>query len=234
MARTQKIKIINILLSSIDGKIASHSQESTAQRRQLKWTNDDDFQHMRKLTAQCDGVLIGARTLNSEIGAFRVADLRKDKTEPHWFIMTKSGAVNHAHPFWQQQKIPKSIFHFDGMESLVKFFDDLRKKKIKKLALLGGGELNGFFWENDLVSELYLTISPLMIGTQNAPSLLKTNQPLHKQLKLVEIRNKKNFLFLHYIKTKNAIRFQNSTEMITSKSLASSKTPLFPTSLSNE
>lgn len=200
MARAQKIKIINILLSSLDGKIATHQQESSAQRRLLKWTNDDDFNHMQKLTATCDAVLIGARTLHSEIGAFRVAHLRKDGNEPHWFVMTKSGKINLEHPFWTQEKISKSVFYFSGLSSVFEFLDLLHQKKMKTVALLGGGELNGFFWEHDLVSELHLTISPFIIGAQNAPSLIKTTHPLHKKLKLVNVTQKKNFLFLHYKK----------------------------------
>lgn len=200
MARTQKIKIINILLSSLDGKIATHTEESTAERRLLKWTNNDDFNHMQKLTATCDAVLIGARTLQNEIGAFRVSHLRKDASEPHWFVMTKSGKINLEHQFWKQENIPKSVFYFNGLASVFDFFDLLHQKKMKKVALLGGGELNGFFWEHDLVSELYLTISPFIIGAQNAPSLVKTTHPLHKKLKLLNVTQKKNFLFLHYKK----------------------------------
>lgn len=198
MARTQKIKIINILLASLDGKIATHHQESTAQRRQLQLTNEDDFNHMRQLTAQCDAVLIGARTLHSEIGAFRVADLRKDHKEPHWFVMTKSGRVNVEHPFWKQKNISKSLFQFKGSASIFTFLNLLRSKKIKKIALLGGGELNGFFWEHNLVSELHLTLSPFIIGTQNSPNLIASTHPLHKKLQLIKIKRKKSFLFLHY------------------------------------
>lgn len=198
MARAQKIKIINILLSSLDGKIATHHQESTHQRRMLQWTNDDDFNHMRQLTAKCDAVLIGARTLDCEIGAFRVADLRKDHTEPHWYVMTKSGVLNPEHPFWKQDNIPKSVFYFKDIVSVSELLDDLHKKKFKKIALLGGGELNGFFWENNFVSDLHLTLSPFVVGYKNAPCLIKTEHPLHKKLKLITIKKKNNFLFLHY------------------------------------
>lgn len=221
MARTQKLKIINILLGSVDGKIASHDQQSSSERRLLQFTNTDDFKHLQKITAQCDAVLIGAKSLHSESGAFRVAHLRKDQREPHWFVMTKSGNIKFEHPFWKQQDIPKSIFHHSTLSSrdstagssitntnemydnyykgnIFDFFKSLSQQKIKKIALLGGGELNGFFWEHNLVSELHLTLSPFVIGDKNAPQLISANHALNTKLQLKYARKKKNFLFLHY------------------------------------
>lgn len=198
MARTQKIKIINILLASIDGKIATHNNESSAQRRALRFTNSDDFKHMQKLTSTCDAVLIGARTLHSELGAFRVAHLRKNKTEPHWFILTKSGHINYAHPFWNQKNIPKSVVHLNDAFSLFDFVKSLEQQKMKRVALLGGGELNGLFWTHNLVSDLHLTVSPRIIGALSAPNLINTAHSLHTKLRLSSIDRKRSFLFLHY------------------------------------
>lgn len=201
MARThQQIKIINVLLASVDGKLASHRHESSAERREAQFTNRDDFQHMQKITAQCDAIFIGARSIETEIGAFRVAHLRKDHTEPHWFVMTKNKTINMKHSFWSQNDIPKSVFHFTGDKSLTDFLASLKKQNIKKIALLGGGELNGYFWEHNLVSELHLTLSPQIIGCHHAPQLVQTNDVLRAQLKLKHVRKKGDFLFLHYIR----------------------------------
>jgi len=229
VARTQKIKIINILLSSVDGRIATHEQESSADRRLSQFTNKDDFTHLQKLTATCDAVFIGAKSMQSEEGAFRVAHLRKDKTEPHWYVMTKTGHINFEHPFWSQKSIPKSVFKFTPEEesltttqlqtksdihimsqnidyhtgSITSFLDYLKTKKVKKIALLGGGELNGVFWAAGLVSDLYLTMSPMIVGKKTSPQLINFPKTIDTHLKLLKVQKKENFLFLHYTVKKN-------------------------------
>lgn len=198
MARTQKIKIINILLSSVDGKIATHDCESTENRRNLKFTNEVDFKILQKLTAKCDAVFIGAKSLECEKGAFRVAHLRADKKEPHWFVFTRSGTVNLEHDFWKQENIPKTLYQYTNVQDLKEFLNSLPKKNIKKIALLGGGKLNGIFWNEQLVDELYLTLSPFVVGQTNVPNLIDSNISIQKQLKLLKVQKIENFLFLHY------------------------------------
>lgn len=212
MARTQKIKIINIILSSIDGRIASHSYESTEERRISGFTNEVDFKHMQKLTSKCDAVFISSKSILAEIGAFRVAHLRRDNSEPFWFIMTKNGISDFTHPFWNQENIPKAVFKLNDAlplniiknqipqisGTITDFLKYLEKNNFKKIALLGGGELNGYFWEHDLVSELYLTLSPMLIGREDAPKFVSAGKILNKHLKLRNVRKKGNFLFLDY------------------------------------
>jgi len=120
-----KLKIINIMLSSLDGKIAFHANESSVERNKNNFTCPEDFERMRKLVSECDVVFHGARSIESEKGAFRVADLRKsstysniqnEKNEPEWIIFTQSGQISFQSPFWKQEGILKSLFFVSSFD----------------------------------------------------------------------------------------------------------------------
>lgn len=222
MADSYKFKIINILLASIDGKIACHSHESTRERETNGFTCKSDFLRMQRLTSQCDVVFIGANTIESEQGAFRVSSLRDDGTEPQWIVFTRSGEIPFQSPFWKQENIPKSIFFvssFDPKEkpefhiketdvngikidyylgNISGLFNYLQKKGCQKAALLGGGKLNAAFWEYDLVDELYLTISPVLVGRNEAPGLVNAQHLLGKKLKIQKIITENDFIYVDY------------------------------------
>lgn len=215
-------QIRNIILSSVDGKIAFHPKESTQERKHSGFACDKDFLRLQKLTAECDVVFIGAQTIESEQGAFRVSHLRPDGTEPHWIVFTRSGDIPFQSPFWTQQGIPKSIFFvssFDLVEpaefhikhtdvhgaqipyqigNLAGLFRYLEEKSFRKAALLGGGKLNEAFWQHDMVDELYLTISPVLVGHRHAPQLVSGDHILKKQLKMTHFSMDDDFLYVDY------------------------------------
>ena len=213
-------KIINIMAASIDGKIAFHAKESSAERRNSGFINDADFKRMQKLVASCDVVFLGARSIETEQGAFLVSHLRPNNDEPEWIIFTRSGELPFSSGFWRQKKIKKSLFFvssFDLSEppqltkqqtefGLTQYLGNisgllraLSTNGVKKIALLGGGILNGAFWEQKLINELYLSLSPLLIGCQDAPCILSTPHVINQKLKLQSVSKEDDFLFLDYL-----------------------------------
>lgn len=222
--QNKNFHIINIMLASVNGKIAFHTNESTTERNNNHFTCPDDFEHMRSLVAQCNVVFCGARTIETERGAFRVSDLRSSKHEPEWIIFTRSGELSFKSPFWTQEGIPKSLFFvssFNMNEAPVFKIEEkefnfckitcylgninglilyLKNKNYTKVALLGGGKLNAAFWKNHLVDELYLTVSPFIIGGENIPELLQLKENfINRKLILKNCESKGNFVFLDYI-----------------------------------
>lgn len=223
MPRSSKgFSIINIMASSIDGKISSYNKESTLERNKIGMLCKEDFIRLRSAVASCDAVFIGARSIECEKGAFRVSDIKKGKKEPEWIIFTRSGKINFSHSFWQQKNIPKSIFfassfqttedpilnvenkdlpfgkincYYGNISGLLKH---LQSKKMKKFALLGGGELNAAFWEQNLVDKLLLTISPFIIGNKNSPQLVSSLHLLTKKLECQKVTQAGNFVFIDY------------------------------------
>lgn len=218
----RKFSIVNIMLASANGKIAFHAHESSAERQKNTFTCQDDHERMRKLVAECNVVFHGARSIESERGGFRVADLRPSQKEPEWIIFTQTGNISFQSPFWKQEGIPKSLFfatsfdpnalpnlrveekefefgrmtcYFGNITGLILY---LKNKNYKRAALLGGGKLNSVFWENNLVDELYLTVSPFMVGGADAPYLLNSNSSFNQNLHLKNCTHKDSFVYLDY------------------------------------
>ena len=83
-------------------------------------------------------------------------------------------------------------------------FTELEELGIKKLALLGGGQLVGSLFSAGLVNELWLTICPLILGNSTSPTpvagdgFLIENAP---KLQLIQSLAVNDEIFLHY-KTK--------------------------------
>ena len=220
--KNKNCSIVNIMAATVDGKIASHHMESSLERNQIGMLCKDDFERMRKVVSECDAVFIGARSIESELGAFHVSDLRERNNEPEWIIFTQTGNISFNHNFWQQGKIPKSIFfvssfqfsekpllrfeekiesfgkinyYLGNISGLIKF---LKSKNKNKFALLGGGKLNAAFWEQGLVDELYLTISPILLGNIHSPSLVSSSHLLSKKLECKKVTQSGNFVFIDY------------------------------------
>jgi 2,5-diamino-6-(ribosylamino)-4(3H)-pyrimidinone 5'-phosphate reductase len=220
--KNKNCAIINIMAATIDGKIASHQKQSSLERNQTGMLCKDDFERMRNAVAGCDAVFIGAQSMESEVGAFRVSDLREGNTEPEWIVFTQSGNISFNHNFWQQEKIPKSIFfvssfhisekpvfrieeknecfgkihyYLGNISGLIKH---LKSKNKNRFALLGGGKLNAAFWEQDLVNELLLTICPVLFGNVHSPSLVSSSHLLSKKLECKKVSQSGNFIFIDY------------------------------------
>ncbi len=220
--KKQDFEILNIIASSVDGKIASHSMESSFERNQIGMICNEDFQRMRSSVATCDAVFIGAKSIETEKGAFRVSDLTKNQTEPEWIVFTQSGNISFQHPFWKQKNIPKSIFfvssfnlneepmlrleekeeefgkikyYLGNILGLLNYLNTINKKRF---ALLGGGKLNTAFWEQNLVTDLLLTVSPIVIGNMHSPNLVSSSHLLSKKLECRKVTQSGNFVFIDY------------------------------------
>jgi len=208
-----------IALTSLDGRIAHHNQESSAQRRQQGWSPPADWEHLLLQVAQCDAVFLGARSLASERGGFSVAHKRPDGTEPLWSIWTQSAEIPAHHPFWAQEHLPKELFICSALSTSLcsppnwlqtccptwmgppeQYLHQLYQQGIKRVALLGGGQLNGFFFKHNWVDQLILTVAPRLVGcSPHAPMLLHTDAKLSEtHWTLDHVNTDNDFLFLTY------------------------------------
>jgi riboflavin biosynthesis pyrimidine reductase len=208
--------IINIMLSSLNGKIAQDGTQSTRDRHLFGFTCDDDFQQMISLVSECDAVFIGASSMSVEAGAFRTAHLRLKKDEPEWIVFTQSGQINFQNPFWHQEGIPKSVFfstsfspqekpilkevpgdlHTDYVGNIGGLLENLYKKGMRKIALLGGGRLNAAFYKAGLVDELYLTLAPQFVCSELCIDLIYSVERHNMPFCINKIELKNNFIYL--------------------------------------
>ncbi|MDJ0694888.1 RibD family protein [Mastigocoleus sp. MO_188.B34] len=128
-----------------------------------------------------------------------------------WLISTAQGAQ-----FWQQyqKKITKhqdnsnqlfeKILVFDTQSKqidITSVLEHLRKFGINRLAVLGGGELVAAMLELGLIDELWLTICPLMLGGQTAPTPVDGSgfiPTIAPRLSLLSVNTVEDEVFLHY------------------------------------
>lgn len=215
--------LVNVMAQSVDGRIALGS-ESSAARRNAFLHHPDDLHILRETVAGCDAVIVGARTILSERGALRVADARPQGVEPTWVVCSASGSLDFSHPFWRQEGIGRmlctlldaddpsagagplvvqtalpsgSLAHAVG--TIPEVLRWMREKMgWKRVALLGGGALNGLFWRARVVDELLLTIAPTLIPSDAAPSIVQGLPASPIPLELLDFRTDRGFLFLRY------------------------------------
>lgn len=130
-----------------------------------------------------------------------------------WLISTVTGSQ-----FWQQrQKRLKfavsqnnSNQHFEkilifetqsGQIDISAALKHLKSQGIDRLAVLGGGELVGSMLELDLIDELWLTVCPLLLGGQSAPTPVDGSgfmTSLAPRLNLLSANAVEDEIFLHY------------------------------------
>lgn len=212
------------MASSLDGAIARHSFESTSDRLAAGFTSSADQQQLKSLVSECGAVLIGWRSLRAESGAFHLWPKAENRPEPEWVVFSHSGDIDFSHPFWRQERIPKSVFLCQDFSpdapptlrnethtvhgltvtsrvgTLTGLLAHLASEGVGRIALLGGGQLNALFWRHKLPRRLFLTLSPMLLGQAATVPLIEA-LPEPRHLKLVRQRKRSSFLFLEYEST---------------------------------
>lgn len=83
-------------------------------------------------------------------------------------------------------------------------FQQLMSMGCQKIAILGGGELVASLLKENLVNELWLTISPTLIGGNKAPTPVGGAGLFPFQsLQLIEVKQIEQEVFLHYLLLKS-------------------------------
>ena len=222
--QSDKPHVMVNIAASADGKIASHRRET------YSLGSPADRLLMDVLRARADAVVIGSRTLALDGWAIRVRDRalrdkrRKRRGSPHPLNVVLSSKLDlpTSVQFFQHGKTERLIFTTrDAPASRVKRFsrvadvevmrrrridpgavlEALRQRGCRKVLLEGGGQLNFSFFQQDLVDELYLTITPRIIGGATAPTPVDGKGFLWKaqrRLKLVSCRRREDEVFLRY------------------------------------
>ena len=188
--------------TSIDGKIATRTGDS-------KLSSKQDSVRLHKLRSKVDAILVGKNTVLRDNPLLTVRHTKGKN--PIRIILDSKGTIS------KKSKIQKS-----GFDPIIKKFPveviivgknsvnlklllkKLSDKKIKTILVEGGGTINWEFIKHNLFDELIITLSPFLIGGNNAISFVGgqgfakiANSP---NLYLKSIRRLKNHLVLHYVK----------------------------------
>ena len=203
---------------SIDGKIATKTGDSNLSSKQ-------DLLRLHKLRSKVDAIIVGKNTVSQDNPLLTVR-YAKGKN-PIRIVLDSKGCISKNSKILKtSNKVPTIIavskqiskLNFDklnkfpvdiitvgnnsvNIESLLKKLSD---KKIKKILVEGGGTINWEFIRHGLFDELVITLSPFLIGGNDAISFVQgqgfrkiTNSP---NLYLKSIKKLKNYLVLCYAK----------------------------------
>lgn len=128
---------------------------------------------------------------------------------PRWLLTTQAGAQ-----FWQNRDefeqilVTEAIATHDPAIDWLNAFGQLFDLGIRRLAVLGGGELVAALLAANLIDELWLTVCPLLLGGTQAPTPVDGvgfAATLAPRLQLLEVRPVEQEVFLHYrVKGKEA------------------------------
>jgi len=203
---------------SIDGKISTKIGDS-------KLSSKSDSIRLHKLRSKVDAILIGKNTLLQDdplltvrytkgknpiriildsMGSIPINSKIIKTSNDVPTIIAVSKKINKKN-LLKLQKLPvEIIIAGENSINLKLLLKKLSSKKLKTILVEGGGTVNWEFIKNNLFNELIVTLSPFLIGGNNAISFVEgkgfakiSNSP---NLKLKSIKRLKNYLVLNYVK----------------------------------
>ena len=213
------MKIVNVMASSIDGRIGLSSNESDEERRSYGFTNIEDREFVRSQILSADAVMTGAKSMRASSGAW----LQKNQKDqfPHWYVFSNRGLEPDLE-FWRQRDIPRTVVS-ESLQDKETFADldvdliyskrglaaldavkDAEERGFEKVLLFGGGFINKIFYAANLVDELMLTLCPKILGSVQAPYFVSPPIPRPVSLNLVSSHASRSHVFLHYKIQKDA------------------------------
>jgi 2,5-diamino-6-(ribosylamino)-4(3H)-pyrimidinone 5'-phosphate reductase len=204
--------------TSVDGKIATRTGDSNLSSKQ-------DKVRLHKLRSKVDAILVGKNTvlLDNPLLTVRYTEGKN----PIRIILDSKGTISTKSKILQtSNKIPTIIavskkISKSNFDKLCKFpveiiiagknsvnikllLKKLFNKKINTILVEGGGTINWEFIKQNLFDELIITLSPFLIGGNDAISFVQgkgfekiSNSP---NLRLKSIKRLKNHIVLHYVK----------------------------------
>jgi len=204
--------------TSVDGKIATRTGDSNLSSKQ-------DRVRLHKLRSKVDAILVGKNTVLLDNPLLTVRYTRGKN--PIRIILDSKGTISKKSKILQtsnkiptiiavSKKITKSNFdklHKFPVEVIIAgessvniklLLKKLSDKKIKTILVEGGGTINWEFIKHNLFDELIITVSPFLIGGNDAISFVqgqgfeKISKSPNLHLKL--IKRLKNHVVLYYIK----------------------------------
>jgi len=203
---------------SIDGKISTRTKDS-------KLSSKEDSIRLHKLRSKVDAILIGKNTLLHDDPLLTVRHTKGKN--PIRIILDSRGTISMNSKIIKTintiptiiavskqiskvnllklRKLPIEIIIVgENSVNLKLLMKKLSSQNIKTILVEGGGTVNWEFIKNDLFNELIVTLSPYLIGGNDATSFVEgkgfskiTNSP---NLKLKSIKRLKNYLVINYIK----------------------------------
>jgi len=217
MGNSRPIVILSAA-TSIDGKIATKNGDS-------KLSSKQDSIRLHKLRSKVDAILVGKNTVVVDDPLLTVR--HTTGKNPTRIILDSNGSIPAKSKILKTcdkiktiivvtKKISKTnlkklnkfpieiIYAGEKSINLKQLLRKLYKKNIKTVLVEGGGTTNWEFIKYDIFDELFITLSPFLIGGIDSVSFVE-GQGFSKiskspNLRLKSMKRLKNHLVLHYVK----------------------------------
>lgn len=205
------MKIVNVMASSLDGRIGVHDREGDAERLDVGMSNSSDQDHLRKQIEASDAIIVGASSIRANGSCLDHPG--KNRKPPVWFIFAQT-PIPESFEFWKQKHIRRvlvsaaalPIVAGSDVENLIYGSADpamflalyLRLQNFQRALLFGGGVVNSWFYNQKLVDQLELTLAPMMIGKPDSPYLVAPALREAVQFLLDSSQISESFVFLSY------------------------------------
>ena len=203
---------------SVDGKIATRTGDS-------KLSSNQDSVRLHKLRSKVDGILVGKNNVTQDNPLLTVRHTKGKN--PIRIVLDSKGDISLKSKILQtsnevptiiavSKKITKSnlkklskfpvevIITGENSVNLKSLLKKLSDKKITAILVEGGGTIHWEFIKQNLFDELIITLSPFLIGGNDAISFIQGNgfDKISKSpnLRLKSIKRLKNHLVLNYLK----------------------------------
>jgi 5-amino-6-(5-phosphoribosylamino)uracil reductase len=183
------VRVFSNLAVSLDGKIADRQQPRHALGTPL------DRKTMGVIRAQSDVIVIGANTLRASPHTMRVPKglAKRSGRQPANAVVSASGNLDPDWKFWQDPEVVRFVFTTErgwkqaceaaqerafvvkaGQDQveIPRLLERLKKSGLERVLVEGGGELVSRFLEARCLHEMYVTLTPWLLGGRENPSLV--------------------------------------------------------------
>jgi riboflavin biosynthesis pyrimidine reductase len=206
-------KVTNVMATSIDGKIAEFPEQTDQERVDFGFSSEEDREFVKSQLLDADAVIVGANTLRAS-GKFWSMQNRRGRY-PVWAIF--SNHPQNLEPILSgQPEVPKilvsknelgtgeflpgveKIYYQDGRPGKILLDHLTQRNYIENILVFGGGSINRIFYDENLVDELKITLSPFIFGSKEAPNFIDPGICGRVRLCLKSSQFSNNHVFLSY------------------------------------
>ena len=211
-------RIILSAAITVDGKIATRTGDS-------KLSSKKDKIRLHKLRSKVDAILVGRNTVQCDDPRLTVRYVKGKN--PIRIILDSQGSISSSSKIIKTckkiptiiavskkiskknlirlQKLPLQVIILgDKKINIKKLLQYLSKQKINSVLVEGGGTVNWEFINNNLIDEAIITLTPYIVGGENATTLVQgkgfSKISSSKKLRLKRISRQGNELVLYYSK----------------------------------
>ncbi len=209
------MRVFSNLAISLDGRIADRTSPSKPLGTPL------DRRTMQVIRKMSDVILVGAGTLRAHPRTMKISSkLAATRKQPANVIISANADFDPDWDFWKDPSVVRLVFTTErslakaversadralvfaaGQGDKVEMklvFEKLKALAFKNVLVEGGGEIMAEVLAAGFLQELYVTLTPWILGGRANPSLVMGDSTLWSRLELKKQRKIGQEIYLHY------------------------------------